>query len=322
MGENALESAFMPELPEVETVRRSLVPQVVGRTVRSVALHRRDVVHGRATRAALLRGCRIHEILRHGKQLALLGSSRSGARREGCVCVHLGMSGSLRFVQPSGGGSRPLRTAGSSPHTHVVWVLDDASELRFADPRRFGGIWTFSSDRGLYRRRWQLLGADAMTITPSQLLTRLNCSHRPLKAALLDQNVVAGLGNIYVDELLFRSGLNPLIRSSDLDAAQIRDMVRRMRRLLSRATRLGGSTLRDHADSSGRPGRFQAVHCVYGRGGQPCPRCARALCSTRIAGRMTVYCGSCQSLKAAAGPRLCRVSTDSGRRHASITSRR
>jgi len=276
-------------------VRQSLARQVVGRTVRSVALRRSDMVHGRTTCAALLCGHRIHRVLRHGKQLALLGSGTGDARRNGCVCVHLGMSGSLRFIRPPDIAARRMpQSAGFPPHTHVVWVLDDTSELRFADPRRFGGIWTFSSDHALYRERWHRLGADAMVIKPSQLYARLSRSDRSVKAALLDQSVVAGLGNIYVDELLFRCGLNPLIRSSQLDAVCVRDMVRRMRRLLSRATLLGGSTLRDHADSSGRPGRFQTVHRVYGRGGQPCPRCGDELCTTRVAGRTTVYCRACQ----------------------------
>lgn len=283
----------MPELPEVETVRRSLNRQVVGHMVRSVALCRSDVVHGRATRAALLCGNRIHRILRHGKQLALIGSDGGG----GCVCIHLGMSGSLRFVRPTGVASTGRQTSPHSRlprHTHVVWILDDASELRFADPRRFGGIWTFANDRGLYHQRWQALGADAMTITPRQLHASLNGSERAVKAALLDQHVVAGLGNIYVDELLFRCGLNPLTRSSDLDYVSVRALVRCMRRLLSRATDLGGSTLRDHADSSGKPGRFQTVHRVYGRGNQPCHRCNEPLRTARVAGRMTVYCRICQ----------------------------
>ena len=290
----------MPELPEVETVRRSLARHVVGRTIRSVVLHRRDVVHGRASRGALLCGCRIHRILRHGKQLALCGSKSRTPYGLGCVCVHLGMSGSLRLVRLASGAAITGHREGTEnavmlPHTHVVWTLDDASELRFRDPRRFGGIWTFSSHQVLYRRRWHALGTDAMLIKPAEMLQRFSKSKRPVKAALLDQNVVAGLGNIYVDELLFRCGLHPLTPTSNLDPRSVRDLVRKMRRLLARATRLGGSTLRDHVDSTGRPGRFQAAHRVYGRVGQKCRRCGRRLLAIRVAGRMTVYCPDCQT---------------------------
>ena len=278
----------MPELPEVETLRRSLLPHLLGRRIRRVALARRDVVRGLprgATRArtALLEGQRVAEIRRHGKQLALIGDGG------GCVCVHLGMSGSLCVVSA---GRRRAETA--SKHVHVRWRLDDGRCLRFRDPRRFGGLWVFEDLPRLQEKRWDGLGPDALSITPGALHARLNQTRRALKAALLDQNLVAGLGNIYADEVLYAVRLHPLAPSNGLDPAGCRRVVRAIRRILSRALDNGGSTLRDYVDASGRPGGFQTRFKAYGRIGQPCARCGQLLEGLVVAGRTTSVCPRCQ----------------------------
>jgi formamidopyrimidine-DNA glycosylase len=283
----------MPELPEVENVRRSLSDALVGRTVESVRVRRRDVVHGSARPPDLLRGCRIRSVRRHGKQLALMGAAAHDRQVDRCVCVHLGMSGSLQAVPAHRRGGGPARPV---PHTHVTWTLDDGTQVRFVDPRRFGGIWTFADSNELVQHRWRALGEDALVIRPGSLLQSFQRTQRALKPALLDQNLVAGLGNIYVDELLFNCRLHPLTPCRTLTLNRIQALVRCMRQLLHRATRCGGSTVRDYVDGHGRPGHFQNAHQVYGRAGQSCVRCRKPLRRQIVAGRGTVFCPGCQAL--------------------------
>jgi len=285
----------MPELPEVENVRLGLMGSVVGRTITRVSLKRRDIVHGQARPASLLTGRTLTRIDRLGKQLALIGGDEGGTP-VGCICVHLGMTGSLRYTSPSTlkareGGNNPAK----DPHIHIRWHLSDGGTLIFRDPRRFGGLWTFDSIDELHKRRWSYLGEDALTITPAVLHSKLDRTRRCLKTALLDQHVLAGLGNIYVDELLFTSRISPLRQACELDRPEIQRLVRQMRALLSRAIQSGGSTLRDYVDADGQSGRFQNQHAVYGRGGQLCTRCDRVLSRVVLAGRSTVYCENCQA---------------------------
>lgn len=265
----------MPELPEVEAVCRTLSKRLVGQRVVCTEIRRDDVVRGQSH----LDGQTLDRIDRHGKQLALIGNNGTA------VCVHLGMSGSLRAD-----GLIDL------PHTHVVWSLEDGQTLALRDPRRFGGVWTYSSSEALQAARWDALGPDALHITPSQLLKQLQATRRAIKTALLDQAVVAGLGNIYVDELLHRAGLNPLTPSSAIGAEAVPRLVGMMRRLLSRAIDAGGSTLRDYTDGNGQAGGFQLQHRVYGRTGQTCQTCDEPLITIALAQRRTVYCPKCQFL--------------------------
>lgn len=284
----------MPELPEVEALRRSLVDRLVGRGVAAVRVARRDVITGPAAAADLLAGRRITGLCRHGKQLALIGEADArGLPANGAtgpvVCIHLGMSGSVTHAASD---ATPPR-----PHTHVTWTLDDGSQLRFADARRFGGLWTFPDLHTLQRQRWAQLGPDAMRITPGPFAAALRSTRRGLKAALLDQRLVAGLGNIYVDELLFRQRLHPLTPAAVIggDAARVRRLVGAMRRLLRAAAKRGGSSLRDYINGRGEAGRYQLAHRVYGRAGLPCTRCRATLAAEPIAGRTSVWCPSCQA---------------------------
>lgn len=271
----------MPELPEVENVRRTLAERLAGRRVVHVEARRADVVVGDASPVALLAGDAVDRLERHGKQLAVVGAS------DRAVCIHLGMTGQLRAMV----GDDP-RT--SEPHTHVVWRLDNGWAVTFRDARRFGGVWTYPSRDELVRSRWQELGEDALLISAAALHAALSGTRRPLKAALLDQGLVAGLGNIYVDELLHAGGWSPLRPADTLGPAEARRMVRLMRGLLTRAIEAGGSTLRDYVNGDGAAGGFQNRHRVYGRGGQPCRRCKRTLEVAVLAGRTTVYCLGCQ----------------------------
>lgn len=281
----------MPELPEVENIRLGLADTVVGQRIAKADVRRPDIVKGLCGPAGLLHGRTVARIDRLGKQLALIGNASRNGKQTGagpCVCIHLGMTGSLRYY-PADETFKP------DTHTHVVWHLRHGGRLAFRDPRRFGGLWTFPSTAELQKARWSLLGEDALTITPTRLHALLRRTRRPIKSALLDQSVVAGLGNIYVDELLFGCRISPLRNASGAGLPEIRGLVGCMRRLLGRAICAGGSTLRDYVDAGGRSGGYQLQHRVYGRAGQSCSRCGQPLCVTAVSGRTTVYCAVCQT---------------------------
>jgi formamidopyrimidine-DNA glycosylase len=282
----------MPELPEVEHLRRTLVPHLVGARVLSANLVRSDIAqaHGvkgtpldRTTKPQLLQGRTITSLRRLGKQLAIL--TDSGAT----MVVHLGMSGRM-LIRPN--------TKDAPDHTHATWKFQGptgAHALLFVDPRRFGGIWTYPSPDTLYRYRWSALGPDALDIAGDTLAKRLASSNRPIKAALLDQGILAGVGNIYADEALFRTRIHPLTESRTLSPDRVASLAEALRAILGRAVDAGGSTLRDYVDATGEPGRAQAAHLVYGRGGLPCVTCQTPLETELVAQRTTVWCPRCQA---------------------------
>jgi len=289
----------MPELPEVETIRRALDDRLVGRRVVRAILHRRDMLilpgdppggfsrsnteakPKRFTRGRLLQDARIERTLRHGKQLAIAGDDGR------TVCVHLGMSGQLLLVQPDDGGE-------SLGHVHAEWAFDDGTRLLFRDPRRFGGLWSFPSVEDLRRARWDGLGPDGLSLTARQCSRALAATHRPVKGVLLDQSRIAGVGNIYADEALFASGIRPTRPGDSIAKGEASALAREIRAVLRRAIRAGGSSLRDHRTPFGDPGSFQLSHKVYGRAGAPCGRCRTTLKGERLAQRATVFCPACQ----------------------------
>jgi len=267
----------MPELPEVHTVAKSLEPLLVGRTVRHVKVQRRDIVTGKASQNALLANQTVDRILRHGKQLAIVSDAGK------CVCVHLGMSGSVL--------ANPAET---TTHAHIVWHMTNDDRIVYRDPRRFGGLWTYDTLEQLQADRWDKLGPDALTVQTDQLWQKFRATRRAIKAILLDQHVVAGLGNIYVDELLFRSRIHPMRPADSLRRAVCEQMIEHMQSVLQEAINARGSTLRDYVDSRGQDGGFQLSHQVYGRAGEPCVNCGKRLSSSLVGGRTTVWCGKCQ----------------------------
>ena len=274
----------MPELPEIETLARSLEPIVGGPRITSVRAHRADVIRTRSgsdpTTRELLAGGKVGGLVRLGKQLAIIGETGS------VICVHLGMSGQLLHISIA---DQTKRT-----HVHVEWRLSDGSKLLFRDPRRFGGLWCFPSLASLHEERWSELGPDALTIRTAQLRGALAGSSRAIKAALLDQRAVAGVGNIYADEALHRAGIHPHRPCTTLREDEWKALASAVRSVLRQAVFRGGSTLRDYVDSGGRAGGFQAEHRVYGRGGEPCKACKGLIVRTVLAQRSTCHCPSCQ----------------------------
>lgn len=300
----------MPELPEVECVRRSLEQGLVGRAITGVRVLRRDVITAPGdppggfsrSRGAkwtvppepaklddrdLLVGARVERVERRGKQLALWGADvKAGAHGQRAVLVHLGMTGQL-----------VLSPKPDHPHTHVVWTLGGqaarAGTLVFRDARRFGGV-RLAPDARAVDAIWSLLGPDALTIDHAQLAERLAGSSRAIKATLLDQGVLAGVGNIYADEALWQAQIAPTRAAGRLADSEVGRLASAVRDVLARAIEAGGSTLRDYVDGDGNPGSYQARHSVYGRGGLACLRCGKKLASETIAQRTTVWCRGCQ----------------------------
>ena len=288
----------MPELPEIDHLKRSLDPVLPGAVVKGLVLSRPDIVRNidhrrtptRILRRKLLLGQRIAELQRCGKELAILAESGR------VLVVHLGMSGQLWHCPA---GERLRR----SDHVHCMWLLGPGrGRLVFRDPRRFGGLWGFETAKDLVETRWADRGPDALSVNHRTLLGRLGTTRRAIKPALLDQSVVAGIGNIYADEMLFEARINPLRRACELDSATVRRLADACRLTLRRAIRAGGSTIRDYVDGQGRAGGFVQLHQAYGRAGQPCLRCGSNLRGIRLAQRATVFCPRCQ--RAPRGTRL------------------
>ena len=283
----------MPELPEIDHLRRSLEPVLLGSMVRRVRLTRPDIVRCSLSRtrrpelhirrSSLLMGECIERLERHGKELAIV--SRGGAS----VCVHLGMSGQLWHCPP---GERLRR----HDHVHCIWHLGQRGRLVFRDPRRFGGLWCYPSLDDLIAVRWSRLGPDALRIDTRTLRQLLARTRRSIKATLLDQGVVAGIGNIYADEILFAAGIHPQSVASLLQPDRCRRLANEIRRVLTAAIRWGGSTIRDYIDANGAAGSYALRHRVYGRAGQPCTVCGQLLRGITEAQRVTVLCPGCQEL--------------------------
>ena len=277
----------MPELPEVETVRRGLADRVVGRRVERVEVGRERVVR-RTSREELidgLSGATITAANRRGKYLLLPLDSGDE------VMIHLRMSGQV--LHAAAGSARPA-------HTHVVMYLEDDTEVWFVDPRTFGGVVVFDPERvGEVLPELAGLGVDpvAEQFELRPFRATLRSVRRALKPLLLDQHVIAGIGNIYADEILHRARLRPDRAASSLDSRATRRLHESVGSVLSEAIDAGGSTLSDaqYVDLMGAGGSFQNDHRVYARAGERCLSCGRGwIRRTVLGGRSTHFCPVCQ----------------------------
>ncbi|HET6801128.1 MAG TPA: bifunctional DNA-formamidopyrimidine glycosylase/DNA-(apurinic or apyrimidinic site) lyase [Casimicrobiaceae bacterium] len=270
----------MPELPEVETTRRGIVPHVIGRRVERIDVYDRrlrwPVPDDLETR---LRGATIERVDRRSKYLLFhVGKA--------ALLVHLGMTGSLRaWRQP------PPRKA----HDHVDITLDDGTVLRYRDPRRFGAmLWIASTADG--HPLLDSLGPEPFDAAfDADYLWRVTRKRRAaIKLALMDNGVVTGVGNIYANEALFRAGIRPSTPANRVSRARLARLVAAVRVVLEAAIAKGGSTLRDYVGSDGAAGHFQLEYFVYGRGGAACRVCKRPISQSRIGQRSSFYCAHCQ----------------------------
>ena len=270
----------MPELPEVECVRRTLMPQVVGRRVSRARvflakLARPDAAaFGRGIAGRLVTGCR-----RQGKLLIL--ELEGGA----FWTIHLGMTGQLILA-----AQMPQAT-----HIHIAISFTDKGPcLYFRDLRQFGAMTYCPDQKALASGPLANMGPDALSLAAGVFVKRLAGRKAPLKSLLLDQRILAGVGNIYADEALHRAGLSPLSRPCDLSSTQLTLLHGELIKTLNEALAQGGSSVRNFVDAKGRPGTFQHAHRVYRRTGQPCPVCGGDICKITLGGRSTHFCPACQ----------------------------
>lgn len=284
----------MPELPEVETVRRGLAAAMEGRRIEAVEVRRRDLrVPVPDGFAEQLRGRTLVRLGRRAKYLV-------GRFDDGTVLLaHLGMSGRMRIEDP-GGGAEP---GGADPgrhgaHEHVVFRVGNGATVRFSDPRRFG-LMTLTDEDGLRDHPLiRNLGPEPLSdgFTGPALAARLEGRRVSVKAALLDQRVVAGVGNIYACEALHEARLSPRRTAATIRGARADRLAGAVRKVLLDAIEAGGSSLRDHVAPGGELGYFQHSFKVYGRDGEPCPTrdCGAPIRRIVQAARSTFYCGACQ----------------------------
>ena len=302
----------MPELPEVETIARGLASRVTGDVIESVWLGSKPepLKSSAAEIAATLESRRIAAVRRVGKHIVLdlesarvaagdspakglnrpRGSKRlkksagksarptqSNSQSTAQWIVHLGMTGRLLICQPD---------SEIAKHTHAVVKLTSGRELRFVDPRRFGRL---SVTQG-----FEAAGSEPLKVQLEPFVSLFRGRKTPIKSALLNQKLLSGVGNIYADESLFRSGIRPRRRASSLTREDLGRLYLSLREVLEEAISLGGSSVSDYVDADGEEGFFQLQHRVYGREGEPCLVCKAAIKRVVIAGRSSHYCPKCQ----------------------------
>jgi formamidopyrimidine-DNA glycosylase len=296
----------MPELPEVETVARGVNRRVRGdRIVQAWFGKRPQTFKTPPSRQAKgLTGRTILAVHRTGKHIVFelgAGASAAGAtaqqgdaianqatapdaQSDAQWIVHLGMTGRLLVATPD---------APVAPHTHARLDLASGNELRFVDPRRFGRL-EFRNLRSSGDDAFEAPGAEPLTIGMRAFAELFHQRRLPIKAALLNQSLLAGVGNIYADESLFQAGIRPRRRTNRLTAAELERLRLALRQILTHAIRLGGSSVSDYVGADGERGFFQLEHCVYQRTGEPCRRCQTPIRRIELAGRGTHFCPNCQ----------------------------
>jgi formamidopyrimidine-DNA glycosylase len=274
----------MPELPEVETIARGVHERVRGDRIAEVWFsgHKEPFKTPTSAQARNLAGRTILSVHRTGKHIVCeLGEAASDAPTAQWI-VHLGMTGRLLVTTPDG----PLAT-----HTHARLSLESGREIRFVDARRFGRL----EFRELKRTKgFSAAGHEPMTIEATEFAQLFRGRKMAIKAALLNQELLSGVGNIYADESLFQAGIRPRRRAGKLTKAELERLRLALKTVLAHAIRLGGSSVSDYVDADGVKGFFQLEHCVYQRTGLPCRQCKRPIKRILVAGRGTHYCPSCQ----------------------------
>ena len=295
----------MPELPEVETVKRGLEPALLGRRFARIELRRKDLRFPFPDGFAEGMAGAVVEALERRAKYILVHCSNSKS-----LILHLGMTGRFTVVKPDGRSFEPgafYHEAGGNaelgPHDHVVWHLDDGTRVIYNDARRFGFMdWTDTQTRDEHKLLRDI-GVEPVgnSFHLDHLIEKFRNKKAPMKAALLDQHVVAGLGNIYVSEALYRARISPKREAGKLTKSRgpdprLEHLVRHIKDILNEAILVGGSTLQDFQGTSGESGAFQERFMVYDREGEPCPTpgCSSVIKRIVQSGRSTFYCPTCQ----------------------------
>jgi formamidopyrimidine-DNA glycosylase len=268
----------MPELPEVETIVRDLREDIIGRKITAVKFLTRSVWRAGVPTGKSLVGAAFQRLERKGKNILIFLSNGK------VLIVHLKMTGRLTIENQSA----PIKK-----HTHFIMEFGKA-ELRFNDIRRFGYLDMVKKERLDKITYLARLGPDALEIGREEFIDLLRSKKRIIKALLLDQDIISGMGNIYTDEALFRAGIYPKRVSSSLSVARAGLLHKAMIETLNLAVSSRGSTIDNYVGGRGTPGSFQDQHLVYGRGGKPCPKCGRPIKRMIIGSRSTHFCPRCQ----------------------------
>jgi formamidopyrimidine-DNA glycosylase len=274
---------IVPELPEVETIKNTLQPKLRGRKVSGIQIYLPRLIKypSHIEFMSQIRGKEFQRITRRGKYLIFQLSDGY------FLVIHLRMTGRLLYL--------PMDTP-REKHTHIILQLDNPFQLRYHDLRTFGTLYLVGAEemgqiKGLVGLGPEPLGKD---FTVGYLEKNFSQRRIKLKSALLDQGLIAGLGNIYVDEGLFRAGLHPQREVSSLGNKELRRLHQALQDVLREGIEHRGTTIRDYLDGEGQAGGFQKKLLVYGRQGKPCPQCGSKLEKIRVGGRGTVFCPSCQ----------------------------
>ena len=278
----------MPELPEVETVARGLRQAVLGRRILSVTLGKTDFIDDPVALEQHLPGRRIEAVDRYGKFMLLRLSAEAGSNgiardEQASLLVHLGMTGQMA---PSPAERPPEK------HTHVCMLLDDGRELRYTDARRFGRI-AYLTEAPLAKELTRF-GADPLEVSKEEFVKRIHERRARIKALLLDQGVLRGVGNIYADESLWKSKVHPAQLGVKLSRKQAETLWRALQEILRKAIAMRGSSISDFLDAEGKPGEYQQRHQAYGREGKGCHRCKAVIRRGMVAGRSSYFCPKCQ----------------------------
>ncbi|HIE17394.1 MAG TPA: bifunctional DNA-formamidopyrimidine glycosylase/DNA-(apurinic or apyrimidinic site) lyase [Dehalococcoidia bacterium] len=271
----------MPELPEVETIKNELSPHVVGRQFSGVSLCDAKLVRQPSAEELCHRlvGQKINALERRGKYLMFRLS------HGGVLVLHLRMSGTLLLDPPQ-----------PDPYTRVVFHLDNGSQLVFSDRRRLGTIWLLDSEQAIIGK----LGPEPLApeFTPQTLAGRLHRYQAPIKAVLLDQTVIAGIGNMYADEALFSAGIHPLTKAASLSPEEVQRLYRAIHNVLQSAIADKGASTDTYKRPNGQLGSAHFNFRVAHRGGKPCPVCGTAIRRLAIRNRGSYFCPQCQGLQA------------------------
>jgi formamidopyrimidine-DNA glycosylase len=278
----------MPELPEVETVARGVHDRIHGDRITEswLGTHKEPFKSPRTAQLKGLPGRTITSVHRTGKHIVCELSPSSSSPHPAQWIVHLGMTGRLLVTTPE--GTVP-------PHTHARLQLASGRELRFVDPRRFGRLEFRELNPASNKSQpFAAPGLDPLTVTPAEFRALFKNRKLAIKAALLNQSLLAGVGNIYADESLFHAGIRPTLQAGRIPAPRLEALRQSLERVLRHAISLGGSSVSDYVDADGVRGFFQLEHCVYLRTGEPCRKCSTPIRRILLAGRGTHFCPSCQ----------------------------
>ncbi len=269
----------MPELPEVETIRRTLSPLICGRVIKELEIRLAKILRpGPEVFQKSLPGQKIKALSRRGKILIVYLT-------QNVLLFHFRMTGNLVCLSPQAPEPR---------YTHLLFYLDQDLRLAYTDLRQFGWIELSKEEDLSHHRILSKLGPEPFELSEKDFFSLLQARNRGLKAFLLDQEMIAGLGNIYTDEALFRAGLHPKRKTSSLSFEEAGRLLSVIKEVLEEAIRERGSSVRNYVDGRGQRGNFQRQHLVYRKKGEPCPRCGEKIVYQKIAGRGTYFCPNCQ----------------------------